>query len=62
MFHLIKMMFFDFRLRNRVVGLCVKVCQLLAVGWWFPPGDPVSPTSETDISLSSPPRYDLGCC
>ena len=23
--------------------------QLLAIGWWFPPGAPVSSTSETDI-------------
>ena len=28
----------------------MQVCQLLAVGQWFPPGAPVSSTSETDIS------------
>ena len=45
------------------LAVSVKVCQLLAVGRWFPPGTPVSSTSETDISSSSsPPRYDPGCC
>ena len=28
---------------------------LLAVGGWFPPGTPVSSTTETDISSSSSP-------
>ena len=34
---------------DRAQPICVKVCQLLAVGWWFPPGTPASSTSETDI-------------
>ena len=25
---------------------------------WFPPGTPVSPTNESDVSSSPPPRYD----
>ena len=33
----------------------VKVCQLLAVGRWFPPGTLVSSISDTDISSSSSP-------
>ena len=33
-------------------ALCVKVCQLFAVGRCFSPGAPVSSTSETDISSS----------
>ena len=28
--------------------LCDKVCQLLATGWWFSPGTPVSSTNKTD--------------
>jgi len=28
--------------------LCDKVCQLLATGWWFSPGIPVSSTNKTD--------------
>ena len=30
--------------------LCLKVCNFLAIaiGQWFPPGTPVSSTSETD--------------
>ena len=48
--------------RDWAQAVCVKVCQLLAVGRWFPPGTPVSSTSETDISSSSLPVYDLGCC
>ena len=46
-------------------AVCVKVCQLLVVCRWFPPGALVSSTNETDISLSSsssPPRYEPGCC
>ena len=37
----------------------MKVCQLLGVGHWFPPGTPVSSTSEANIFIIiSPPRYD----
>ena len=36
--------------RNQAVW--EKVCQLLAVGRWFPPGTPVSSTSERDVSSS----------
>ena len=32
--------------------LCDKVCQKLATGRWFSPGNPVSPTNKTD-------RHDL---
>ena len=40
-------------------GEFVKVCQLLGVGHWFPPGTPVSSTSEANIFIIiSPPRYD----
>jgi len=28
--------------------LCDKVCQCLAIGWWFSPGTPVSSTNKTD--------------
>ena len=28
--------------------LCDKVCQWLATGWWFSPGNPVSSTNKTD--------------
>jgi hypothetical protein len=28
--------------------LCDQVCQRLAVGWWFSPDTPVSPTNKTD--------------
>ena len=34
-------------------AVCVRVCQLLAVGQWFPPGALVSSTSETGIPPSS---------
>ena len=27
---------------------CWEVCQLLAGGWWFPLGTPVSPANKTD--------------
>jgi len=28
--------------------LCDEVCQLLATGWWFSPGTPVTSTNKTD--------------
>ena len=28
--------------------LCVKVCQWVAIGWWFSPGTPASSTNKTD--------------
>ena len=33
--------------------MCESLSVILAVGRWFPPGTPVSSTSETDISSSS---------
>ena len=37
-------------LRRGVLDTTVsnKVCQYLAAGWWFSPGDPVSSTNKID--------------
>jgi hypothetical protein len=34
--------------RARCISLCDKVCQLLATGWWFSLGPPVSSTNKTE--------------
>jgi hypothetical protein len=34
--------------RGLLDTLCDKVCQWLAIGWWFSPGTPVSSTNITD--------------
>jgi len=35
-------------IRAGCTTLCDKVCQWLAIGWWFSPGTPVSSTNITD--------------
>jgi hypothetical protein len=42
------MLWVQIPLRVRYTTLCDKVCQLLATGQWFSPGNPVSSTNKTD--------------